>query len=172
MFDASRQVIQRTGAAQESGRPELRYPQLQDALRRGAEITGHLYPNYEGEEGFGTVRAVYVRMGGETIGRGIDSNVEGALVCADESVADYWKGKRLIEHRADSGVSGTAFDGFVGANGSFKLSKADHDLNSNAVILTLITYSLETGMMDQAREPITADSLEEAFAKAFADDAI
>lgn len=171
MFDASRRVIQGTGAAQESARPELRYPQLQDALRRGAEITGHLYSNYEGE-GFGTLRTVYVRMGGETIGHGIDSNVEGALICADASVADYWKGKRLIEHRADSGVSGTAFDGFVRANGSFKLSKANHDLNSNAVVLTLITYSLETGMMDQAREPITADSLEEAFAKAFADDAI
>jgi hypothetical protein len=161
MFDGSRRVI--TGATTERVGQKFKYPILQDELRRGATLIGHLDPNYEDRQGPMALKAIRVRMGGETIGHGVNSSIEGALVCANESVANYRRSLRLeTVSRADPGVSETAFDSLLDNCGSFSIEKADHDIESNAVVLTLIGFSMDTGGAEQVGEPIRADSLDEA----------
>lgn len=156
-----------TAVKTEISEPKFRWPSLQREIRRGATVIGYLNPHPEEELG---LRMVSVRIGGVTIGKGLGSSVEGALACADESVEGYGNGHGLIVHQADSGISETAFDGFLNSQGSFSAEKADRcDIKCNDVILTLTSYDLDSGSMVPVGEPIRAGSLEEAFIKAFGD---
>jgi hypothetical protein len=162
MFDGSQAII--TGATTERVGRKFKYPILQDELRRGATLIGHLNPNCEDRQGLVALKAIRVRIGGETIGRGVNSSIQGALVCANESVANYRNGLGLeTVSRADHGVLETALDGLLDNCGSFSIEKADRgDIESNAAVLTLMDFDMEAGGAEQVGEPIRADSLDEA----------